>query len=125
MPSGRMCRWNRFSIGRSDSAVQSHGLMRTMRLLVLTCLWASPAFAEIPDLKVQSNVMVPMRDGVKLATDVFQPAGSTDRLPVILTRTPYGKGGAKKQGEYYARHGYVFVAQDTRGRYGSEGVWHI
>lgn len=70
------------------------------------------------------TVMVPMRDGVKLATDIYKPAGSTEKLPVILTRTPYNKAGAKKHGEYFAQHGYIFVAQDTRGRYASEGVWH-
>lgn len=72
--------------------------------------------------------MVPMRDGVRLATDVYHPAKDGVRLEgpfhVILTRTPYNKGGAKRFGEYFARHGYVFVAQDCRGRYGSEGVWH-
>ncbi|MBL9129562.1 MAG: CocE/NonD family hydrolase [Verrucomicrobiaceae bacterium] len=70
------------------------------------------------------TVMVTMRDGVKLATDIYKPAGSAEKLPVILTRTPYNKSGAKKHGEYFAQHGYIFVAQDTRGRYGSEGVWH-
>ncbi|GEP45848.1 CocE/NonD family hydrolase [Brevifollis gellanilyticus] len=76
------------------------------------------------EVAVESNIMVAMRDGVKLATDVYRPAGSTEKLPVILTRTPYNKNGAKKQGEYFAQHGYVFIAQDTRGRYTSEGVWH-
>ena len=55
--------------------------------------------------------MVPMRDQVRLATDIYLPenAGSSHaRLPVILTRTPYGKNGAKKQGEYFAAHGYVY-----------------
>lgn len=74
------------------------------------------------------DVMMPMRDGVRLATDLYFPAEAAPKkegkYPVILTRTPYDKKGAKKQGEYFARHGYVFVAQDCRGRYGSEGVWH-
>jgi uncharacterized protein len=77
---------------------------------------------------VETGVMVAMRDGVKLATDVYFPAKEGVRLegrfPVILTRTPYNKTGGKKQGEYFARQGYVFVAQDCRGRYESEGVWH-
>ena len=100
-----------------------------MRLIFL-CLLALPVLADKPaaDVVVQSNIMVAMRDGVKLATDVYLPAkdGVPDsgKLPVILTRTPYNKGGSKAHGEYFARHGYVFVAQDTRGRYASEGVWH-
>lgn len=84
------------------------------------------AAAEVPvtNVAVQKDVMVSMRDGVKLATDVYLPAKFDGKLPVILTRTPYNKSGAKKHGEYFAQHGYAFVAQDTRGRYKSEGVWH-
>ncbi len=71
--------------------------------------------------------MVPMRDGIKLATDVYLPAvvpgKQQERLPVILSRIPYNKDVAKRAGNYFASHGYAFVAQDTRGRYGSEGVW--
>ncbi len=77
---------------------------------------------------VRTNIVVAMRDGVKLTTDLYLPAKDgqavTGRFPVILTRTPYNKTGGTIPGKYYAAHGYVFVAQDTRGRYGSEGVWH-
>lgn len=76
----------------------------------------------------QTNIMVAMRDGVELATDIYLPAKdgqpTSEKLPVILTRTPYNKDGTKKHGEYFAQHGYVFVAQDTRGRYASKGTWH-
>lgn len=76
----------------------------------------------------QTNIMVTMRDGVELATDIYLPAKDGqpigEKLPVILTRTPYNKDGSKKHGEYFAQHGYVFVAQDTRGRYASKGTWH-
>ncbi len=89
-------------------------------LLLTTVQAQSPA----SDLVIETNLMVPMRDGVKLATDVYRPAGDVTKLPVILTRSPYNKSGSKKHGEYFASHGYVFVAQDTRGRYASEGVWH-
>ena len=81
------------------------------------------------DYTVMKDVMVAMRDGVKLATDVYLPTEGgvivADKLPVILTRTPYSKEGNVSLGRYYASHGYAFVAQDTRGRYGSEGVWHM
>ncbi len=90
-------------------------------LLFLTLVTILQAESEV---SVESNIMVAMRDGVKLATDVYRPAGSTEKLPVILTRTPYDKNGARKHGEYFAQHGYIFIAQDTRGRYASEGVWH-
>ncbi|MBM3859729.1 MAG: CocE/NonD family hydrolase [Verrucomicrobia bacterium] len=77
------------------------------------------------EVTVHTNVMVAMRDGVKLATDIYLPANNTEKLPVILTRLPYNKNGAKRFGTYFASHGYAFVAQDTRGRYASEGVWHM
>lgn len=76
-----------------------------------------------------NDVMVTMRDGVRLATDLYLPPSGkverNERFPVILIRTPYGKSSSKGQGEFFASSGYVFVAQDTRGRYGSEGIWHF
>jgi putative CocE/NonD family hydrolase len=119
------------------TAHASQTFIRTMNLrlpssVLLLFLGGSLLQAEPPvagDLIIRRNLMVPMRDGVKLATDVYLPARdgkpAGGKLPVILTRLPYDKNGAKKQGEYFARNGYAFVAQDTRGRYGSEGVWHM
>ena len=76
----------------------------------------------------KTGVMVPMRDGTRLATDLYLPGRdgqiAVGRHPVIMTRTPYNKDGSGSMGKYYAARGYVFVAQDTRGRYASEGVWH-
>jgi uncharacterized protein len=102
--------------------------------LLLTSLLSLASFLPAKDAPPTSNVvtqtgiMVPMRDGVKLATDIYLPTKDgqpiAGRFPVILTRTPYNKDGGKKFGEYYAQHGYVFVSQDTRGRYASEGTWH-
>lgn len=73
------------------------------------------------------DVMVPMRDGVKLATDVYLPAHdgkATDgKFPVILMRTPYNKEGAVSEANSFVPHGYVVVLQDVRGRYKSEGHW--
>lgn len=79
-----------------------------------------------PAVEVKKDILVAMRDGVKLATDVYLPAGGVaEKLPTILSRIPYDKNGARAFGEYFASHGYAFVAQDTRGRYGSEGVWRF
>ncbi|MFO1096652.1 MAG: CocE/NonD family hydrolase, partial [Planctomycetaceae bacterium] len=88
------------------------------------------ATAEPAPFAVDVDVMVPMRDGVKLATDVYRPVRdgrrADDRRPVILIRTPYGKGnGESAEGKYFAAHGYVVVLQDTRGRFRSEGIWHF
>ena len=79
---------------------------------------------------VEKNVMVTMRDGARLATDVYFPARDGTKLqgkfPVILERTPYNKDGAAGGwAAYYTARGYACVAQDTRGRFGSEGVWHM
>jgi len=75
------------------------------------------------------NVMIPMRDGVRLATDLYFPAKNGVRLkgkfPAILERTPYNKNESSDYLSLFARKGYVAVAQDTRGRYASEGVWHM
>ncbi len=61
-----------------------------------------------------------MRDGVKLAADVYLPAGA-GKFPVLVSRSPYGKGGERKTAEFFAQNGYVFAAQDVRGRGASEG----
>src|SRR6266545_3068096 len=69
--------------------------------------------------QARETVTVPMRDGAKLATDVYR--GSDDKLPVLLMRTPYNKDGARTTAERYAAAGYVVVVQDCRGRFASGG----
>ncbi len=71
--------------------------------------------------KPTQTAMVTMRDGVKLATDIYLPDGKGP-WPAILFRTPYGKGTAQGQAMMANQHGYAFVSQDIRGRFGSEGV---
>ncbi|MDP2858486.1 MAG: CocE/NonD family hydrolase [Bacillota bacterium] len=79
---------------------------------------------------VEPNVMVRMRDGVRLAADVHFPALRGRRLdgpfPAVVERTPYGKQGDAFAGaaQFFASYGYVSVVQDCRGRFASEGV-HI
>lgn len=65
-------------------------------------------------------VMLPMRDGVKLATDVYIPEG-TPPFAVVLARTPYNKEGLRAGAPGVNQHGYAAVIQDTRGRFASEG----
>lgn len=73
---------------------------------------------------VQSNTyLVAMRDGTKLATDVYLPTGGT-KFPTLIARTPYGKSGMAAEATYLAQHGYAVVIQDTRGRGGSEGDYY-
>ncbi len=98
-------------------------------LAATTCRWNALAREAEFDVTPATTLMVPMRDRVGLATDVYLPAHDgkpLDRkLPAILTRTPYGRTGSDGLGRYYAARGYAVIVQDTRGRYDSEGVWHM
>ncbi len=87
-----------------------------MRILIL-CLGLAVAATG------QSTEMVSMRDGVKLATDLYFPEGKGP-FPVLVTRSPYNKNGEHRRGAFFAQHGYVFVAQDCRGRFASEGEFY-
>ncbi len=75
-------------------------------------------------METRENVMVKMSDGTRLATDIYLPRNSGP-LPVVLTRLPYGTDSIvyKELARLFVRTGYVFVAQDTRGTYDSEGRW--
>jgi predicted acyl esterase len=64
--------------------------------------------------------MVPMRDGVNLATNIYLPEGDGP-FPVVLTRTPYDKDGVDSSVARYNERGYALISQDVRGRYDSEG----
>src|SRR5262245_53335979 len=74
----------------------------------------------------KTEVMIPVRDGIKLNTEIYVPKDLTERLPILLLRTPYGIAGRPKRefGDYLkelTEEGYIFVFQDIRGRYKSEG----
>src|SRR5262249_9205110 len=66
--------------------------------------------------------MVAMRDGVRLATDVYLPEGKGP-WPVILMRTTYNKTPMGAQNKQWTSNGYAFVVQDCRGRFKSEGKY--
>ncbi|HYL79078.1 MAG TPA: CocE/NonD family hydrolase, partial [Bryobacteraceae bacterium] len=79
----------------------------------------------------KTDVMIPMRDGVRLHTEIYAPKHTAEHLPFLITRTPYGQGLDAKGinlmlGSAYAelaQEGYIFVFQDIRGRYKSEGAF--
>jgi putative CocE/NonD family hydrolase len=85
----------------------------------------TPATPADPAAFEKTEVMVPMRDGVKLHTTIYAPKNATGNLPILLTRTPYGIAGAG--GSFatsyaeLAEEGFIFAFQDIRGRFGSEG----
>jgi cephalosporin-C deacetylase-like acetyl esterase len=72
---------------------------------------------------VQKDVMVPMRDGVRLSADIYRPS-KEGTYPVILLRTMYGKRNPGHKysftGSLFASQGYVFIVQDVRGKFDSE-----
>jgi putative CocE/NonD family hydrolase len=78
---------------------------------------------------VRQEVMIPVRDGVKLHAVILRPEGSEksgEALPFLMQRTPYGVDGATPERAYaskpeLAASGYIFVYEDIRGRYASEG----
>jgi putative CocE/NonD family hydrolase len=72
------------------------------------------------------EVMVPMRDGTRLATDVYVPKDQgPGPFPVVIERTPYDKGRCDNPAaQYFAKRGYVAIRQDERGRYRSEGEYY-
>ncbi len=81
----------------------------------------------------EHDVMVPMRDGVKLATDIYLPAKDGKfvggQFPAVMVRTPYdktrlGDSASIVRLREYALHGYAVIAQDCRGRYASEGDFY-
>ena len=76
------------------------------------------------------EVMVPMRDGVRLQTVILTPADRPERLPILFRRTPYGVPSASPERipvniQALARDGYIFVIQNLRGRFKSEGVFKL
>ena len=81
---------------------------------------------------------IPMRDGIRLFTVVYVPKDTTHRYPFLMVRTPYGTGVHENDESHYGvdfypkslgpskefeTSGYIFVNQDVRGRYMSEGQW--
>jgi hypothetical protein len=107
-------------------------LRRTTTILAIALLTlAGPARTQQPQADSvpayrPTRAMVPMRDGVRLNTLIYAPVDQREPLPFLLLRTPYGIEGRfdRLLGNYFselARARYVFVLQDIRGRYRSEG----
>ena len=99
-----------------------------MRIVLIVLLAGALAAQTVPEFD-KTDVMIPMRDGTKLHTEIYAPKNSTERLPLLITRTPYGPGADPQgfrlalNGVYaeLAQEGFIFVFQDIRGRYKSEG----
>ena len=87
----------------------------------------SRALRSVPDVRVDFDVDIPMKDGTILRCDIFRPTGNTP-VPVILQRTPYDKRPSRQNHmgldvRTATAAGYAVVVQDVRGRFASEGAF--
>jgi uncharacterized protein len=108
----------------------NHGAVSSFSLKIAAAvvLLASSAFAQTPksyEFTVEYDVPVKMRDGVTLRADIYKPK-TNEKLPVLLTRTPYDKSRTwiTPFAHMAAARGYVVIIQDVRGRFESEGEWY-
>ena len=87
--------------------------------------------ADVRASYVKQEVMIPMRDGTRLFTIIYAPRDTSRRYPFMLTRTAYGIApygpdnyrAVRRSERAFTREGYIFVYQDARGRFKSEGTF--
>jgi uncharacterized protein len=105
----------------------------SIALFSMVCLFVNAQTDSITKYK-KTSVMIPMRDGVKLYTVILSPVDAKMPLPVLIQRTPYGASipipddttfKTELMGNTMAKEGYIFVYQDIRGKYKSEGKMQI
>lgn len=104
----------------------SNRMLLTLRVVALVlATWASAR--EPYEVTVENNVTMKTRDGVTLGADVYRPKAD-GKFPVLLERTPYDKHRMTYAGVGFgvkaAAQGYVYIIQDCRGRFTSEGEWY-
>jgi predicted acyl esterase len=105
-------------------------------IIIIHCVWASTHAQNSQDSLwfrqnyTKKEVMIPMRDGIKLFTSIYIPKDLAEAHPIIMRRTPYscypyGQDEYAKLYDnyynYYLRDNYIIVSQDVRGRFMSEG----
>lgn len=91
-----------------------------------------PSSREPQKLFERKEALIPMRDGVKLYTEIYTPRDAREPLPMLMLRTPYGISAGPhaysrllKGDQHLYSDGYIFVFQDIRGRYGSGGSFEM
>jgi len=77
---------------------------------------------------IQKSRMIPMRDNIRLSTDLYVPKNKEGKLPVILIRTPYNKNVFRNKekkhiAHFFSSQGYIVAVQDCRGKFESEGIY--
>ncbi|HMS09443.1 MAG TPA: CocE/NonD family hydrolase, partial [Pyrinomonadaceae bacterium] len=115
-------------------------MMQRTAILAAILLFALTSFSQTPQPQAElaayikanytkREVMVPVRDGVKLFTSIYEPKDRSQKYPILLNRTPYSVRpygpdefrATLGPNPLFAREGYIFVYQDVRGRWMSEG----
>jgi len=106
-------------------------VLGALGIFVLNLCFSSPAAQRLylQDHYEKTQQMIPMRDGVKLFTQVYIPKDTSQEYPILLFRTPYSisdygeaiNRSSLGPNELYAAEGFIFVYQDVRGKFRSEG----
>jgi putative CocE/NonD family hydrolase len=100
-------------------------------ILLCTTSQVSPQAPQTTQVEFERiEVMIPMRDGIRLHTLIFAPKQMTEPLPILMTRTPYGIAGMTSQrvaggNAHLVPDGYIFAYQDIRGKFASEGEFRM
>jgi len=115
-----------------------NSFLRTLCLTILALLFVACASGEEETFNIKSNYlkaehMIPMRDGVKLYTQVYTPRDKSQEYPIMLFRTPYAIGYYQKNAyretlgpnNSFAKETFIFVYQDVRGKFKSEGDFTV
>jgi hypothetical protein len=109
----------------TSGKLQAAGLALAAFVLALGAIQNSPGASF-----TYRKVMVPVRDGIKLETVVVAPAQASQPLPILFRRTPYGVPSSADAAigpslSALVKDGYIFVVQNLRGRFGSEGTFEL
>jgi putative CocE/NonD family hydrolase len=105
-------------------------LVRTVLAILLGCHVIAQTTSDQRPAFSYREVMIPMRDGVRLQTVILAPTDTSGPLPILFRRTPYGvpadaRSGIGQSLESLVRDGYIFVIQNLRGRFKSEGTFEL
>jgi len=119
-------------VKRFKKSPQGHLLALGIGLLIATTLIYGQDF-DIKAHYTKAEYMIPMRDGIKLYTQVYSPKNENQNYPILLFRTPYSIGCYEADSfplylgpnRAYAKEGFIFVYQDVRGKFKSEGEFVV
>jgi putative CocE/NonD family hydrolase len=103
----------------------------TALFVLLAAVHPAAAQGDLRDKYRRFDHKIAMRDGARLYTIIYAPKDTSQKYPILMTRTPYGVGPYDKDSfrfrlgpnDYFPPEGYIFVYQDVRGCYMSEGTF--